>query len=507
MNNIEIFVDFFKGLMTSHGCHVYNFLSPSTKEEGKSFTKEEEVALSLYETHLNGGEGLGIIPINEDGYCYFAVIDVDNYDKNKQKKIIDIIDKNYLPFFVFQSKSGGLHIYCFFEHKVKAKTIRDILKKYLFVFDLPDNTEIFPKQDTLKKGASGSWINLPYWNKKVSIRQRLIQDNKCLEFNEAMQKLKKTEIKQLTEKLELFYFDAPPCVQRGILNTESIVNRNTFLFNVVVYFKQKEFEDYKEKVLGINNTFPEPLDEKEIVKTILASQDRKNYKYKCDGVENLCNREECNKRFFGMTTSLIMENLVQFKGAEPYYNLDVNGKTMVFYSEKDLRDQNKFADMCMRELYFLPPLFKKEKWYAKLNELFRNIKVVEITKEEDISFKALFYTYLQEYLLNHEYAKTKIQINNGRIFKDIAEQEFVFRKQDFLKFLKTKDFKMSLPEINRELRQIGQNRSISTRNSSFSAYSVSFSNIGFDFDIEEVIDFSKISDNDNPLIDEEDSKF
>jgi hypothetical protein len=49
---------------------------------------------------------------------------------------------------------------------VKAKDIRNFLEELLFVFKLPQGTEIFPKQTQLKSSdgtlSNGNFINLPY---------------------------------------------------------------------------------------------------------------------------------------------------------------------------------------------------------------------------------------------------------------------------------------------------------------------------------------------------------
>jgi hypothetical protein len=502
---LKTFMDFFRGNTLAYGCHVYKFPEDSgQKEKGESYTKIEPITQTLYETHLAGGEGLGIIPINEDNYCYFAVIDIDDYDKEKLKPIFEIIKKYLLPFFTFRSKSGGLHLYCFFEHKVTAASVRETLTKYLDVFSLPANTEIFPKQEKLKSGAAGNWINLPYWNAEKT--SQYLYTDKPLLFSEAMDTIKKTELKTLKDLLENLYFDAPPCVQRGIISGE-VVNRNIFLFNVCVYFKQKFPAEYREKLLEINNSFPEPLPISEIEKTIFSSQDKKEYKYKCVGVENLCNKEECNKRIFGTQSLLLMENLTQFKGAEPYYQLNVNGKILTFYNEKDLRDQNKFCDLCMRELYFLPPLFKRVKWYAKLNELFKNINIVEIKPEEDVSSVSILFMRLKEFIsLGH--AKTKKQIELGRVYKDIVNHEFVFTLDSFLKFLSAKSFKKPLSEINKELRAITESRRVGIHNDgkggTISAIAVSFETVGYSFDYNEVMDFSKlVPEEDNTVLEED----
>ena len=38
-----------------------------------------------------------------------------------------------------------------------------LMKKFITFFNLPSNTEIFPKQKKLRAGDAGNWINLPYF--------------------------------------------------------------------------------------------------------------------------------------------------------------------------------------------------------------------------------------------------------------------------------------------------------------------------------------------------------
>ena len=115
-----------------------------------------------YKDHLRGEYGLVVCPVDQDGKCKFGVIDVDAYDKERTKEIKNKILQMELPLVPLPSKSGGIHLTLFLEEKMEAIMVRKLLKCLREQLDLPKDTEIFPKQDKIEKGAVGSCINLPY---------------------------------------------------------------------------------------------------------------------------------------------------------------------------------------------------------------------------------------------------------------------------------------------------------------------------------------------------------
>ena len=60
------------------------------------------------------------------------------------------------------SKSKGLHLYVFFTDWVDASLTRKILKTLLHKLNLPQDTEIFPKQDKINGKGIGNGIMLPF---------------------------------------------------------------------------------------------------------------------------------------------------------------------------------------------------------------------------------------------------------------------------------------------------------------------------------------------------------
>lgn len=82
------------------------------KTEAEYRTVHGQVTEELMQKHLDGESGVGIVPIKGD-MCKFGVIDIDVYDLDHaslQRRITDL----KLPLVHCRSKSGGAHLYLFF---------------------------------------------------------------------------------------------------------------------------------------------------------------------------------------------------------------------------------------------------------------------------------------------------------------------------------------------------------------------------------------------------------
>ena len=130
---MEDFRKIFTGLERAHGCtYVDKKGADGLKVKGKSFVKTEIVTDKHWDDHLNGIEpSLGIIPINENNECRWGCIDIDVYAEFNHKKLINKIKSMDLPLMVFNSKSGGAHVFLFTKDFVPAKLMRDRLTNKL----------------------------------------------------------------------------------------------------------------------------------------------------------------------------------------------------------------------------------------------------------------------------------------------------------------------------------------------------------------------------------------
>src|SRR5262245_24547296 len=165
-NLLERFSKLFSGRTTAYGIW---------SDEHGAKTVHRPVTLQHYRDHLDGKLGLGIIPIQDDGTCVFAAVDIDVYDLNHVNLAKRIEDKK-LPLVVCKTKSGGAHLYAFYKEPVQAASARGQLKSWATLLGY-SRVEIFPKQTKVGADNAGSWINLPYFNLTKTIRYAVDSEN------------------------------------------------------------------------------------------------------------------------------------------------------------------------------------------------------------------------------------------------------------------------------------------------------------------------------------------
>src|SRR5450631_2205979 len=75
------FHELFRGCESAHGTYtISGGLRDDGKVEGRAVTLRNAVTDHLWKLHLEGKQGLGIIPIGEGDKCGFGAIDIDVYD-------------------------------------------------------------------------------------------------------------------------------------------------------------------------------------------------------------------------------------------------------------------------------------------------------------------------------------------------------------------------------------------------------------------------------------------
>lgn len=120
----------------------------------------ETATLNVYREHLEGkGAGLGIAPLREDATVSFAAIDLDEPDFDSALTLSSLLPG---ASFIERSRSGNAHIFAFFEEPVEAWVPRGIMREATAAIG-KRHVEVFPKQDKLRIGMVGNYINLPYF--------------------------------------------------------------------------------------------------------------------------------------------------------------------------------------------------------------------------------------------------------------------------------------------------------------------------------------------------------
>lgn len=458
------FQTLFTGNQEAYGVHIYDTVIEGEKEKGKSFTKTEPIRDAHYADHLNGKQGLGIVPIRKDGTCSFAAIDIDVYDK-AITPYLEILYKYDFPLIPFRSKSGGLHLYLFLQNPMKTIKVKGLLEVFRLVLGLNEKVEIFPKQVNLGPGQTGNWINLPYYNAEKTNQYMYNEKGKMILLEEAMEIIKaklQTEDSLINFLQQLPLSDAPVCLQHIYLFGETNF-RNEYLFSLARYYKTKYGDDFEFKVLESNNQLKRPIDTERLTSTVISSHKKRDYSYKCQGepLNSKCNKEECKRRQYGIggeeVSDLSYEDFIQYRTDPPYYEWIINTKSLKFYSETDIIQQVRFRALCFRELHILPNRLKETNWTQILNRALQNIQVRESKEGEDISPGTMFKEFLIEFLEKRVLAQNKEQILVDRTFKDEELKAYIFKAKNFTSFLiQQKQFRYyGQTEIQDRLKQLG----------------------------------------------------
>lgn len=465
---VELFAELFRGNTSTHGVHIPEPgpIEEGIKAKGQSFTKTEPVTLDLYRRHCEGDYSLGIIPIDQNNNVRFMAIDIDVYPLDPKRYCI-LIDRYKMPLTCFNTKSGGIHAYCFFSADTIAAKALEYLHVLRHLLSIPKETETFPKQRKLTSSGKGNWINLPYYGGEGSTRYAYDPEGNPLSFETAMEWCfnKRTTLKGLENCLASMPFNcAPPCIQSVYINNEVSINnrnRNIFLFNAATYLKSRFKDEFADKLALVNDELDEPLEITELESTIIASHTRGSYTYQCEDplLSAHCSKELCKSREYGKGSGSVsnfsFEKMTQVKSTPPYYKWLVNGVEMVFFSESELRNQDRFMDYCIRHLHRLPNKLKGEIWTEILNSALSELDVEEVKVEDDLSSSSLWFSHLVEYLTERKIAQRPSQVSMGQVYHE--DNMCYFRVEDFYMFLtEIKKFRLfSIVEIHYNLRKLG----------------------------------------------------
>ena len=362
------------------------------------------VTKELYEEHLKGGSGLAVAPLcntkEKKNVCYFAAIDIDVYGVNFTWLIRRLYTAGF-KFAPFLSKSGGLHIYFFFNDaepgEAAVKALNRVIEVYglkrLFVNEKQKSkVEVFPKQSTFVSGDKNvNCLFLPFYNsvtkggcknRLISIEGKLIGIEKAIPIIESMF----TSVSEINDVLdELPYNDAPYCIQSILLTGALAENdfRNNFLFSSAIYLKKKYKEDFYNSLEEMNNCLEMPLEEEEIILIYRSATDeKKNYdRYSCtkSPCSDYCDKSACKTRKFGLgrdkgNTSTGVDcwgEITRYDaggGKEPSYTWEVRVeeggefKEIQIDNHKDLLDQRAIKQACARDLNWVPLRVKEDVW-------------------------------------------------------------------------------------------------------------------------------------------------
>lgn len=474
---VDRFQKLFRGNLRSHGK-----FKPSTK---RMETVHSPAETEQYLRHLRGDMGLGIVPIMDDGTCWFGVIDIDAHGDAPDIDLValeaDVRSKD-LPLIVCRSKSGGAHLYAFGSEPLPAKLLRGALAKWAAALGHA-GCEVFPKQDHLPADSDGSrqygnWINLCWFDADNPDGLRYaFEGGKPIPVNYFLDLCESRRISpaMLVERSSDEHDEAPPCIQRMISEGVGSGQRNEGLYNVVIYLKKAYPETWRDKAFDLNaKMFDSPLEHAEAKKTI-TSAGRREYRYRCqqEPCKSLCKSSICVTRKHGITPDEKSEmelgkppefgNLIKVKTDPPRWTLHVEGKPVTL-TTAELMDYRKVREAvadCMTRL--IPPM-KNDRWQAQLHKLMET--ATELEAPEEASTSGFIGSRLQEFFQRTDLSSDGTDKNDREVLflgspvvqvnENTGERCVYFRGADFIDYLKkNRSEELKGPNLWMALRSVG----------------------------------------------------
>lgn len=471
--DIERFAKLFRG-----NDRTFGKFYPDGKDYGTHKIKPRGVEtlkrspdINDFTDHLNGVEGIGIVPIMDDGYCWFGALDLDAHGDDTPDLDIIEIEKTVrsldLPLMVCRSKSGGVHLYLFGAEPIRASTMRAVLSKWSQQIGF-GGCEVFPKQEALIRDndghmQNGNWINLcNFDHANENALRYCVEGGKRVSFGYFLDLAESRRVTGaiLVEKGDDQHAEAPPCIQKMISNGVPSGSRNEALYNLVIYLKQSHPETYKDKAFDLNSRiFDSPLAHAEAKKTI-NSASRRDYRYRCkeEPCRSYCNSSVCITRKFGITPEekgeMEMGSPPEFTALEKHLTNPVRWRIYVdgvgiYLTTAQLMDYRSIREAVADSLTKLIPPMKNDKWQAQLHLLMNEATVVEAPEEASTS--GLIHSQLQAFMQKADLKSDGKEISDRQALlngvpvvqvdpSDPTKRNVYFRGQDFVGHLKKSRF-------------------------------------------------------------------
>ena len=303
----------FRGLTRAYGTYDLSDPKVSTKTgkvTGKAITVQKEVTPTLWNAHLNGTKGLGIVPINEENECWFGAIDIDKYPLDLNQIEAKVAALN-LPLLPTRTKSGGAHLYAFGKEAMPPKLLSKRLGEWAEAIG-HGGVEVFPKQGSLSAADTGNWINMPYFGIQSGKTERYGifkgQPLSLTQYCDRAEQIALT-VEQLEKVAVAAPFDfreGPPCLQsmhdQGFTDATCGEHpHNETMFAIGVYLKKRYPNDWRAHISDYNALLQPPLDPGEL-RSVVKSLAKKDYTYKCKEApcKDFCNRTLCETRQYGV---------------------------------------------------------------------------------------------------------------------------------------------------------------------------------------------------------------
>lgn len=464
----ERFLKLFSGMETAYGTYDINTTREDGKKVGSAQTKRGKLTADLWESHLEGKQGLGVIPIRSDNTCYFGAIDIDVYNLD-HRAIVTRLRNNKIPLVVCRTKSGGAHLYCFSRNPIAAGTMKSKLGEVASFLGY-GGSEIFPKQAQIlaEAGDAGNWINMPYFNGVRGMRYAVDSEGNAMSPEQFLEYAygQLPDDKWFTELLIIAqeFGDGPPCLQALSQVGYPVGTRNDGLYNIGVYLKRSHPDSWENALDEYNHKYLQPPLTMTEVQGLIKSLRKKDYTYGCNKqpIAQHCNASLCRTRKFGVGSGTMgrfpnLGGLTKLNTKPPIWFWTVEGIRMEL-STPDLQDPRAFQRKCMEYLNVMPQLPGAPAWQAAVQHAMDQVTVIEAPS--DASPEGQFWEMVEKFCTSRAQALTLEEIILGKPYTEKGKT--MFRMQDLLAYLaRHKFFEFRTNKIASMLKDAGAQHSFS----------------------------------------------
>jgi len=453
----------FVGAKAAHGTTTVGRVGRNGKAESKSMIVRKPLTEELVQAHIDGKQGIGAIPINEENKCKFGALDIDIYDLN-HNEVQAKIQKMKLPLVHCRSKSGGAHLYLFLKDWEQAADVRDYLTEMSIALGY-SGCEVFPKQDTIiaERGDVGNFINTPYFNAELPQRYAFNEKCEALELDEFLELVDKTKVSladlesMRLSKPRQHFTDGPPCLEHLAAEGSISQYRNNTFFNVARYCKMKSPDDWQKEFEGYNRTLSSPpLPSSEVV-NLTKQHEKKDYLYTCkeEPMRSYCDPAICATRKFGIGTdgpdNVAVGGLTIMLSEPRLFFMDVDGDRIQLSTEQ-LQNQTLFQRACMDQKNIMPPKMKDAKWQQLVNSLMQGATFLAVPPE--LTIAGQFKDHLRSYCTSHVRAMAPEEIDLGKPWTDGGTTKF--KLDGLLEYLHHRRFSsLTRGQIMQMIRDLG----------------------------------------------------
>jgi hypothetical protein len=417
----------FAGLDRVHGHYQpYGSESRVGKQEGAANTIHAPVTVELWQMHLDGLYGVGMVPITDAGTARWGAIDIDGYPNPPDlTKLAAEVHRLELPLIVCRTKSGGAHLYLFMSEDATAAQVRGKLMEWAIALG-HSGVEVFPKQTRLAGPRDfGNWINMPYYGGAETARYAIDDLGNQLSIEQFLDladdlACSVSELEGIGLPTDMTFdgqlAEGPPCLQciagKGGAGEG---NRNKMMFNVGVMLRKRYDESWEQHFDDYNRApyVDTPLPSKEM-QGLVKSVNRKAYEYTCNDspIAQVCSRQICLTRKFGIGVGdndpgVVFGTLVKVTTDPPTWIWDVDGARLELTTEA-LKDQARFHTACINVLNKWPKLIKPIEWAQLIRGKLENCEVVEAPP--DARPEGQMWAHLQTYTTGRAKARSRDEL-------------------------------------------------------------------------------------------------